>query len=609
MKLFSDRHTWFSHELKDHRQEWRCYFCSHNPFGDADKYKCHLASCHPESLVEDQVPALLEMSQKALAKLSPADCPFCDGWEQRLRSINPHIATTEALAVTPSQFQHHVGAHMEQLALFAIPRGYTEEGEADSGNAAPQVDSIASSFANSEASSTVARQLRLCEEIMNDLTEQSQSDYLSEPTAFLPFYLWLGRERTKILPLSIPKIVQKLESGEYHEADSLLFDMKMLFALLDLTVVSRAHKDLCSLFYTLWENKIGNSHTELGRWLEQELCRKLWSAMEMSKSQISPSPSTVAVTMRMLEGECITRIFNKAASMEHLYRFADCYELINCLPPIYLPPLDEDYQHEYHFTLNVAGNNSPSGRCRLDPNISIGDITEISANFVVLNIGAGELAQVSGVVVESLAGGNGKGTDVAPAQNQWTSMDEAHGPSSHDSDEQHMAGSGFEIEHDQEGLVLANSKNSVADQPGGSKADTIEDPWALAKADFVDDLTTSERAIFENASLENILFINDKHIVNRKVPSKKHSHLRGASKILTPLISAIGSNYTAMQTISDVDISTILGCLRVALAIALEYEALFDKVVSTLGVIGSKFPELGKFQVATKDLHRLESDC
>ncbi|KAH6719114.1 hypothetical protein BKA61DRAFT_473803, partial [Leptodontidium sp. MPI-SDFR-AT-0119] len=141
LKLFSDRHTWFSHELKDHRQEWRCYFCSHYPFENSDSYQRHLASHHPESFVKAQLPALLEMSQKALSKLSPTDCPFCDDWEQRLRIINPHIPATEALAVTPSQFQHHLGAHMEQLALFAIPRGYTEEGEADSGNAAPQIDS------------------------------------------------------------------------------------------------------------------------------------------------------------------------------------------------------------------------------------------------------------------------------------------------------------------------------------------------------------------------------------------------------------------------------------------------------------------------------------
>ncbi|RYP69577.1 hypothetical protein DL771_006014 [Monosporascus sp. 5C6A] len=33
----------------------------------------------------------------------------------------------EAAVVTPTQFRHHVGLHMQQLALFAIPRGYLED--------------------------------------------------------------------------------------------------------------------------------------------------------------------------------------------------------------------------------------------------------------------------------------------------------------------------------------------------------------------------------------------------------------------------------------------------------------------------------------------------
>jgi hypothetical protein len=108
-------------------------------------YHAHLTSRHPQAFTEGQLPALFEMSQKQLLKLSSSDCPFCDDWEERLRAVNSHIPRSESLVVTPSQFQH-VGAHMEQLALFAIPRGYSEEGEADSANAAPQIDSDASSL-------------------------------------------------------------------------------------------------------------------------------------------------------------------------------------------------------------------------------------------------------------------------------------------------------------------------------------------------------------------------------------------------------------------------------------------------------------------------------
>ena len=316
LKLFSDRRTWFSHELKDHRQVWGCCFCSHDSFDDADKYKRHLASCHPESLVEDQLPALLKMSQTALVKLVPTDCPLCDDWEQCLRRVAPHVPSAEAFVVTPSQFQHHLGTHMEQLALFAIPRRYNEEGGADSGIAAAQVNFSASSLENSEVNSTSAWQLRLCEEIMSQLsefTEQSDLSYLSEPTIIPLFYLWIPkRGRVKVPPLSIPNIVQNLASGEYQEADDLFMDMKVFFALLDLTHEAGAHDKICSLVDRLWEDKIGTTHTDsLSQWLKQEIGWKLWSATEMTKEQVDRPPSTITITMTMLDGERLHRNFDK----------------------------------------------------------------------------------------------------------------------------------------------------------------------------------------------------------------------------------------------------------------------------------------------------------
>ena len=46
---------------------------------------------------------------------------------------------------TQDQFEHHVVAHLEQFALFAIPRGYTEVGDADFAKAAPGSKLAASS--------------------------------------------------------------------------------------------------------------------------------------------------------------------------------------------------------------------------------------------------------------------------------------------------------------------------------------------------------------------------------------------------------------------------------------------------------------------------------
>lgn len=145
MKLFPDRNTWFTHELQNHLVEWNCCFCSHIPFQTRDKFEKHVRKSHANSFTDDQLPSLFKACQKPVDKLPASACPFCGDWETRLRELNQHLSAEEVLVVTPQQFRHHVGSHMEQLALFAIPRGYKEDGDGDSGGAAPGHGSDASS--------------------------------------------------------------------------------------------------------------------------------------------------------------------------------------------------------------------------------------------------------------------------------------------------------------------------------------------------------------------------------------------------------------------------------------------------------------------------------
>ncbi|CAG8971715.1 hypothetical protein HYALB_00003183 [Hymenoscyphus albidus] len=74
------------------------------------------------------------MSEKSLEDKLPPECLFCEDWEGKLRRINPHIAPSEEFFVSPSQFKHHVGKHMEQLALFAVPRERSDDKDLNSDN-------------------------------------------------------------------------------------------------------------------------------------------------------------------------------------------------------------------------------------------------------------------------------------------------------------------------------------------------------------------------------------------------------------------------------------------------------------------------------------------
>lgn len=119
-KLFSDRHDWFDHELKEHRVQWSCRFCNEEPFKSRSRFEHHVRDKHVQSIKEDQLAHILEISRAPVQGIPAADCPFCFDFESKLREDNPSIHPSEIIVVTNAQFRRHVGSHMQRLALFAI---------------------------------------------------------------------------------------------------------------------------------------------------------------------------------------------------------------------------------------------------------------------------------------------------------------------------------------------------------------------------------------------------------------------------------------------------------------------------------------------------------
>ena len=142
--MFADRSTWFKHELQAHRVEWCCPFCSHIPLPSLKSFENHLYSRHAQKFPHDHLRALTETCQQSVNRIPPQDCPFCDEWAIKLRDINPGMSE-DSMVVTPAQFQHHVGSHMEQLALFALPKDHGDAADS-TGVAAGQGESSDSEF-------------------------------------------------------------------------------------------------------------------------------------------------------------------------------------------------------------------------------------------------------------------------------------------------------------------------------------------------------------------------------------------------------------------------------------------------------------------------------
>ena len=103
--------TWFEHELKKHRNEWSCPSCSTKPFDSAQSYEVHLEGKHGPLLDGVDITTLLKTSEQAVSTIKSTLCPFC----------NPSVED-EDLPLDAFSFKIHVGRHMQQLALFALPR-------------------------------------------------------------------------------------------------------------------------------------------------------------------------------------------------------------------------------------------------------------------------------------------------------------------------------------------------------------------------------------------------------------------------------------------------------------------------------------------------------
>lgn len=83
---------------------------------------------------EEQLVALVDAGRRPNAFLKALDCLFCDTWDVYLRNKeHPPRPPQEPVPVDLIKFRRHVGSHMQDLALFATPRGYLEgDGDADS---------------------------------------------------------------------------------------------------------------------------------------------------------------------------------------------------------------------------------------------------------------------------------------------------------------------------------------------------------------------------------------------------------------------------------------------------------------------------------------------
>ncbi|KAF8246923.1 hypothetical protein K440DRAFT_585247 [Wilcoxina mikolae CBS 423.85] len=126
--LFESRRDWFQHEVELHRREWFCKACqvtSPSP----KVFEEHLREKHCGLVSNDELPTLIARCERPIKSTQ-----LC------------HLCKEE---VKPNVLQRHLGAHLQQIALFVLPCSMSDDDDLGS-KAAHANDEDTNSWSNSE---------------------------------------------------------------------------------------------------------------------------------------------------------------------------------------------------------------------------------------------------------------------------------------------------------------------------------------------------------------------------------------------------------------------------------------------------------------------------
>jgi len=114
-RIYQSRHEWFHHELQVHRKWWKCIDNCGQPFQSQDELRAHLLQHHSDIANELRIDDLLRTCERQhnITENEKVECPLCHDDVSSL-----------------SRLRRHLGKHLEELALFALPSRVNDDGDA-----------------------------------------------------------------------------------------------------------------------------------------------------------------------------------------------------------------------------------------------------------------------------------------------------------------------------------------------------------------------------------------------------------------------------------------------------------------------------------------------
>lgn len=111
-QFFESRDAWFTHELQHHRTKWFCNFDKHPEHDSEENFLSHMNVVHNQNFEGEQFSLVKGMFRRPRKNLA-GTCNLCGRDSKRLKS--------------------HVSRHLQQMAMFALPRANDTKGSYKTG--------------------------------------------------------------------------------------------------------------------------------------------------------------------------------------------------------------------------------------------------------------------------------------------------------------------------------------------------------------------------------------------------------------------------------------------------------------------------------------------
>ena len=119
--MFDNKRDWEDHEMKHHHRSLVCQFCGSDLIQDPADLKVHVMERHGLRFNAQQFNAFLKGCYTLRDYFRVDACELCEAFEPP-GTANEKKKAGKAAVVSRHDFMRHVANHLEQIALFALPR-------------------------------------------------------------------------------------------------------------------------------------------------------------------------------------------------------------------------------------------------------------------------------------------------------------------------------------------------------------------------------------------------------------------------------------------------------------------------------------------------------